>query len=102
MIRQIDHRPRPERRNQLTLPNLSLRLPNRAHKVSSSRSMFSRVLTQMFTEASTSRRERLARNFIFGLVGGRLFSSGLRKSYNSGLAPPVSWGLYWNATPWEA
>src|ERR1039458_644499 len=99
VVRQIDHRSWPECRHQLALSNLSLRLHIRFHRVSSSRSILSRVLTQMFTAASTSRSERLARNFIFGFVGGKVFNSGLRKSYRSCLAPPASWGLYCSPTP---
>ena len=66
VVRQIHHRSGPERGHELALADFALGLVPSRHTVSSSRSAFSRVLTQIFTSGSTSRRDRLARNFMRG------------------------------------
>ena len=81
MSRQVEHGPWPERRDDLALSDLAVRF-DRAfalHASSSSCiSMPSSVLTHRFTLGSTSRIERLARNF--RRLDGSIFNSGLRNS----------------------
>ena len=77
MVRQVEERPRAERGDHLTLADLAMGfLEAGGHSSSSSTSMLSRVLIHRLTLGSTSRRDRLARNFLWR--AGSFFSSGSR------------------------
>src|SRR5271165_3631199 len=102
MVRQVEHRARPECHYDLALTHLPggfLVLGfGETHGCSSgSISMSSIVRSQRFTLGSTSRIERFARNFL--CRGCIVFSSGSRKSCSKGFAAPISDGLYCRAVP---
>src|SRR5262249_45823000 len=97
VIGQINERTGPKGRNDLALAHLPVRpllLRGGTHDSSSSASisMLSSVLSQKFTFGSTSRIDRLARNFI--CLDERSFSSGSRTWWSRGFPPPISIGLY--------
>src|ERR1039458_3606611 len=69
--RQVRHRARTKRGDDLRLPDLALwSLAFCSAHWSSSKSMLSKVRTQIFTFGSTSRIERFARHFIFQFRAG--------------------------------
>ena len=82
VIGQVQHGPGAKGHDDLALAHFAVWLGSRfaAHASSSSTSVPSSVFIQRFTLGSTSRMERLARNFILGWCAGRCFNSGLRNS----------------------
>src|SRR5262249_25345148 len=97
VVRQVHERAGAEGGHHLAVAHLAVRsgVGSLAHS-SSSTSTLSSVRTQRFTDGSTSRIERLARNFL--CRGLSFLSSGSKNVYRSGRAAPSScW--YWRLVP---